>query len=195
MAISGRGKSYRRFTLKSPSTIYPKLSVRFTPLEITREDLPLKSPSTIYPPPNCPILSKISDTQHHALLHKGLFCERPNRIRPLFSGSIPPLIESNPVLQPFFFLVPPATHGHNKFTCYMPSSHSLASPVTTIIPKIFNSIFPSNKTFFKDMSRDGYLLFISTTTGHDRKEPLAFIFEASVLCSVKQIQIQHIYKW
>ena len=32
---------------------------------------------TIYPPQNRPILSKISDTQHHALLHKGLFCERP----------------------------------------------------------------------------------------------------------------------
>ena len=63
--------------LKSPSTIYPKLSVRFTPPEITREDLPLKSPSTIYPPSNCPILSNISDTQHHALLHKGLFCEGP----------------------------------------------------------------------------------------------------------------------
>ena len=42
------------------------------------DDLPLKSPSTIYPPPqNRPILSKISDTQHHALLHKGLFRERP----------------------------------------------------------------------------------------------------------------------
>ena len=37
--------------LKSPSMIYPKLSVRFTPPKITREDLPLKLPSTIYPPP------------------------------------------------------------------------------------------------------------------------------------------------
>ena len=41
------------------------------------DDLPLKSPSMIYPPSNHPILSKISDTQHHALLHKGLFYERP----------------------------------------------------------------------------------------------------------------------
>ena len=41
------------------------------------DDLPLKLPSTIYPPQNRPILSKISDTQHHALLHKGLFCKRP----------------------------------------------------------------------------------------------------------------------
>ena len=41
------------------------------------DNLPLKSPSTIYPPSNRSILSKISDTQHHALLHKGLFCERP----------------------------------------------------------------------------------------------------------------------
>ena len=41
---------------------------RFTP-QIVKYDLPL--------PTNRPILSKISDTQHHALLHKGLFCERP----------------------------------------------------------------------------------------------------------------------
>ena len=50
------GKSYRRFTP-----------------QIAKYDLPP-------PPPNRPILSKISDTQHHALLHKGLFCERPKKI-------------------------------------------------------------------------------------------------------------------
>ena len=62
-------------SLKSPSMI------RFTPPEITREDLPLISPRMIYPPPKSSILSKISDTQHHALLHKGLFCERPKTRR------------------------------------------------------------------------------------------------------------------
>ena len=55
-------------------TIYPPQNHqgRFTP-QIAKYDLP--------PPPNRPILSKISDTQHHALLHKGLFCERPIKHR------------------------------------------------------------------------------------------------------------------
>ena len=84
--------------LKLPSMIYPKSSVQFTPSpqKSPGKIYPLKLPSTIYPPQNCqgrftpsnhqvqltpppnhPVLSKISDTQHHALLHKGLFCERP----------------------------------------------------------------------------------------------------------------------
>ena len=45
--------------------------------QITKYHLP-QIVCTIYPPPqNRPILSKISNAQHHALLHKGLFCERP----------------------------------------------------------------------------------------------------------------------
>ena len=53
-----------RFTLKSPSMIYP---------QIAKYDFPP-------PPPKSSILSKISNTQHHALFHKGLFCERPKSV-------------------------------------------------------------------------------------------------------------------
>ena len=54
------GKSYRRFTLKSPSTIYPQIAC------------------TIYPPfKSSNFEQNFKCTQHHALLHKGLFCERP----------------------------------------------------------------------------------------------------------------------
>ena len=79
LTISGGGKSYRQFTLKLPSTIYPKSSVWFTPPprnrqgrfspQITKYDLPpLKSSN---------FEQNFKRTQHHALLHKGLFCERP----------------------------------------------------------------------------------------------------------------------
>ena len=88
--------------LKSPPP--PNFQVRFTPQisqydlppEIAKSDLPLKSVSMIYPPPrnhqvqftpqigeyDLPppqfvILSTFFPLQHHALLHKGLFCERP----------------------------------------------------------------------------------------------------------------------
>ena len=60
MMISGGGKSYRRFTLKSPSTIYPQIACTIYP--------PLKSSN---------FEQNFKRTQHHALLHKGLFCERP----------------------------------------------------------------------------------------------------------------------
>ena len=74
------GKLYRRFTPQIAKYDLPQIICTiYPPSEIAREDLPLKLPSTIYPPPNHPILSKISDTQHHALLHKGLFCERPTK--------------------------------------------------------------------------------------------------------------------
>ena len=63
--------------LKSPSTIYPKSSVWFTPPNCQGRFTPQIAKYNLPPPPNHPILSKISDTQHHALLHKGLFCERP----------------------------------------------------------------------------------------------------------------------
>ena len=72
--------------LKWPSPIYPQMA---------KSDLPLKLPSPIYlPPPKSPrpiyphpwncqvwftphITSTFFPLQHHALLHKGLFCERP----------------------------------------------------------------------------------------------------------------------
>ena len=80
----GGDKSYRRFTLKSSMISYTKSSEQFIPPKIGRDDLPQicsddlpKSAVTIYP--KSAKLSKISDTQHHALLHKGLFCERPKR--------------------------------------------------------------------------------------------------------------------
>ena len=88
---------------KSPSLIYPQIAksdlpsncqVRFT-LKSSVRFTPPKSPSPIYPqiaksdlPPNrlydLPPPLKSSNfeqnfkrTQHHALLHKGIFCERP----------------------------------------------------------------------------------------------------------------------
>ena len=86
LTISG---GVNRFTLKSPSTIYPKSSVRFTPNRLyDLPPYPPKSPGKIYPS-NCqvrftpPLKSSnfeqnFKRTQDHALLHKGLFCERPN---------------------------------------------------------------------------------------------------------------------
>ena len=48
------------------------------PPKITREDFPLKLPRTIYPPlKSSNFEQNFKRTQHHALLHKGLFCERP----------------------------------------------------------------------------------------------------------------------
>ena len=73
----------------------PQIVCTIYPPQIAREDLPLKSPSTIYPPkiakydlPQivCTIYPPLKSsnfeqnfkrTQHHALLQKGLFCERP----------------------------------------------------------------------------------------------------------------------
>ena len=53
------------------------------PSEIAREDLPLKSPRTIYPPLKLSNFEQnFKRTQHHALLHKGLFCERPKTWKP-----------------------------------------------------------------------------------------------------------------
>ena len=49
----------------------------------------------IYPPPNHPILSKISDTQHHALLHKGLFCERPISLTTSMTVDYLPVVASS----------------------------------------------------------------------------------------------------
>ena len=79
---------------KSPSPIYP---------QIAKSDLPsncqvrftLKSPSPIYPsnrlydlPPlnSSNFEQNFKRTQHHALLHKGLFCERPTRHHSLKSS-------------------------------------------------------------------------------------------------------------
>ena len=50
----GGGKSYRLFTLKAPSTIYPKSSL-------------------IYPPSNRPILSKISNAHNIMLCFTKVF--------------------------------------------------------------------------------------------------------------------------
>ena len=82
LTISGGGKSYRQFTLKSPSTIYPKLSVWFTPPPKSPGKIfPLKLPSMIYPPlKSSNFEQNFKRTQHHALLHKGLFCERPIKL-------------------------------------------------------------------------------------------------------------------
>ena len=74
-------KSSVRFTPpKSPSPICPQIVCTIYP--------PPKSPSPICPQIICTIPPPLKSsnfeqnfkrTQHHALLHKGLFCERPNR--------------------------------------------------------------------------------------------------------------------
>ena len=80
----GGGKSYRRFTPQIAKYDLPQIVCTIYPPKITREDLPLESPSTIYPPlKSSNFEQNFKRTQHHALFHKGLFCERPkntNRI-------------------------------------------------------------------------------------------------------------------
>ena len=102
--ISGGGKSslpiwgkltlYRRFTLKSTSISYTKSSVRFTPPKSAVSIYPKsavsiypKSAVTISPPPKLSNFEQnFERTQHHALLHKGLFCERPIKQMFLFTA-------------------------------------------------------------------------------------------------------------
>ena len=68
--ILGGGNRTDDLPLKSPSTIYPSncLYDLSPPPKIAREDLPLKSSN---------FEQNFRRIQHHALLHKGLFCERP----------------------------------------------------------------------------------------------------------------------
>ena len=80
MAILGGVNHTDNLPLKLPSTIYPKSSVRFTPSpEIAREDLPLKITKYDLPPKLSNFEQNFKRTQHHALLHKGLFCEKTNK--------------------------------------------------------------------------------------------------------------------
>ena len=78
--ISGGVNCTDNLPLKLPGEIYPKSSVQFTPPKSPEKIYPSNRQVQFTPPPNHPILSKISDTQHHALLHKGLFCERPIKV-------------------------------------------------------------------------------------------------------------------
>ena len=77
--FGGGGKSCRQFGIKSAVTIYP---------QIGSDDLPP-------PPKSSNFEQNFKRTQHHALLHKGLFCERPKNLLRLGKTG---LIKKNPLL-------------------------------------------------------------------------------------------------
>ena len=71
---------------KSAVSIYPKSAVSIYPPPKLAVSIYPKSAVTIYPPKSSNFEQNFERTQHHALLHKGLFCERPTS-RPTYEQS------------------------------------------------------------------------------------------------------------